>query len=221
MTDCLAWVCFKEIEDIISESFNKYGFIGKTFKGKKINHPTISIYGHNSFHPFERSPYYFKVKNITTEKEAKLENIMIGDYWNMLVIPFFNYFTHIHDLIPYIKEDSELNKKLNPIGSYQRKLIIWYLCDHPEYKSYKEKIIRQISNYENNEELKRWRNATMEIIECVENRDPLYSWDNKFLIQKPIPSIVKEFNINNYDFDVLNKEPSKWNISRFWNRKKS
>lgn len=221
MTECLAWVCFKEIEFPLTKILIKYHVLGSSAIAKGVWHPTLSIYGHQSFHPFEKKPHYFKVKNISTRKQALVENQMIVDYWNSLVIPFFNYFTDIHNLIPYIQDDSQIKEKINPIGGYQRKLLIWYFCSHPEYENYKEHVINMVSNYLNSQESEKWKSITMDVIEFAEKKDPLYSWDEKYLVEKPIPAIVKEFDLDNYPFEAENEETSKWKIFKFWNNKKA
>jgi len=81
MKDCLAWISFKEVETPITKIFIENKILASGAGAKNIWHPTLPNFGYKSFHPFEQRPYYFKVKEVTTEKEAKLENQMIIDYW--------------------------------------------------------------------------------------------------------------------------------------------
>jgi len=62
--------------------------------------------------------------------------------------------------------------------------------------------------------------ATLQIIEYLEKRNPIYQWDPEYLIKKPIPAIIEEFKLDNYKFVEEKKASAKWRISRFWTRKK-
>jgi hypothetical protein len=174
-----------EIESIITPNLVKNGIIGDsvlhTFQ------PTIGIAAHHKLKGLELLSEYEKNISIELVSSKDLDALlpMINSYWNNNVKSFFDNWTSILDFVPIIENAD--NKKLIEIfdlhGRY-KKLIIWRLCNHPEYDSYMDEIILLIENAlkinPNEKFYHQHLNAHKELKEVLAKSFPLYEWDEKY-----------------------------------------
>lgn len=109
--------------------------------------------------------------------------------------PFFDYWNSITVFLPWLQTEKyddwpSLYKVLGP-KFLEKKMIIWYQTNHPEYEDFKkfnlnrlEKRIAESSN-ENPEKTKKILIGFNELINRLEKTNPIYKWDNSYLKVKP------------------------------------
>lgn len=109
--------------------------------------------------------------------------------------PFFDYWSSIIVFLPWLQTEKyddwpALYKVLGPTF-LEKKMIIWYQTNHPEYEDFKnfnldrfQKRITDSSN-ENPEKTKKILIGLNELITRLEKTEHIYKWDNSYLKAKP------------------------------------
>ena len=185
-----ASVLFKSIESITSKSI-----IQDWLNDRKGT--TIRMYEHSActgyefFKGFnEELPIKINSKE-TLERAVELAKIA----FEKDIEPFFDYWNSITVFLPWLETKKyddwpSLYKVLGP-KFLEKKMIIWYQTNHPEYEDFKkfnlnrlEKRIAESSN-ENPEKTKKVLIGFNELIDRLEKTNPIYKWDNSYLKVKP------------------------------------
>ena len=76
----------------------------------------------------------------------------------------------------------------------ERKLIIWKLCNHPNYDSLLKQKLEGYANYvkvnpNQNASARKFKHL-QQIAKRLEKTSPLYDWDEKYLEPKPFKGVM-------------------------------
>jgi hypothetical protein len=178
------FISFYAIENVLSKKRN----LDESLTIRTRNHSLIfnlqfenGISGIHNFFPLKLT----NDENIVKFKE--LVKAYIVQYSN----PFFEYWSDWRLFLPFI-ENATLTGLHDYFAGYaiEKKLIIWKLCHHPKFEQYKEErkgvYENHLSQNPNDKVLQKEYKELMNLLNKLDKIKPLYDWDDKYLIAKPL-----------------------------------
>ena len=155
---------------------------------------TIETYNHSYHSGYEFGVSIFDHFPILFDKESDVEKAfnLYRKFIEQDAIPFFNYWTDITVLIPYLETgffEPDNYKALSGDWVVKR-AIIWYQTSHPKFEEYYQfHMERYESLFEtrprDEKDIKKAIKKMNTVYKKLKNSDPLYEWDPAFLIKKP------------------------------------
>ncbi len=179
------FISFYAIENILSKKRNIYENV--TIRTR--NHSLIfnlqyenGISGIHNFFPLE----------LTNDQNIEKFKELVKAYIVQYSYPFFDYWTDWRLFLPFIETD-DIGYVANTVFAgygMKKKMIIWKLCNHPKYDVFvNERLLiydKFMAESPNDISLKKEYNELLTFLKKLEKIKPMYEWDDKYLIAKPL-----------------------------------
>jgi hypothetical protein len=136
-------------------------------------------------------------KPIIFKAESDIDKAIdyVKNYIKEFVNDYFTYWTDIRLFLPFLETKNVrfLNDLLVGKG-IERKLIIWKLCNHPNYESFLADRLVKYKEYieENPKEkatIKKFKHI-QQIVKRLEKVKPIYDWNPSYLTPKPFKGVL-------------------------------
>ena len=176
-----AFVAFFSVESIIRPAFIKDRNIDSNVTTSLREHKYLT---NSSFcNVYDNLP-------LTIDSDAALERarVLIRQFIEQDALPFFSYWSDIRRFLPYL-ETEDIVVVANDVfynEGMEKKLIVWWLCGHPNYDKFKRE---RLAVYEDEMETleaydQRCYKSLLTAIKRLEKVKPLYEWDSSWLEQR-------------------------------------
>jgi hypothetical protein len=133
--------------------------------------------------------YEYLPISLDTEENVEMACSLIYKFINQDAEPFFNYWKDIRDFLPFLETDDSMQ-----IHSYfsgygmEKKIVIWYLCNHPNFTKFIKDLIDSYIQYLNENPSDPWSKKDFKRLQSLLKRleavKPLYEWSDSYLIPK-------------------------------------